>query len=162
MIGFLFDRARSSASGFEPYALSLARTFRDRPLILESILGSLFIIGAADGVLSPSEIDFLKRVCLIFGFTPEAFARIAAQSGVALPSSELPKDKMAEALTILGLPKTASTDEIKKAYRALIREHHPDKLIAQGAPKEYLDTATEKMKRINAAYSEICKAKGIK
>ena len=161
-VGFLFNRALSSASGFEPYALSLARTFRDRPLILESILGSLFIIGAADGALSPSEIDFLKRVCLIFGFTPEAFARIAAQSGVSLPSSEPPKDKLAEAYTVLGVSQTATADEIKKAYRSLIREHHPDKLMAQGAPKEYLDTATETMKRINVAYSEICKAKGIK
>ena len=57
---------------------------------------------------------------------------------------------------------TATAEEIKAAYRALIREHHPDKLMAQGMPPEFVATATEKMKRINVAYDTVCKMRGIK
>ncbi len=46
-------------------------------------------------------------------------------------------------------------------WRRTIRETHPDKLIAKGMPKEFVDLATEKMARINAAYDEIAKARGI-
>ena len=50
---------------------------------------------------------------------------------------------------------TASEAEVKKAYRSLIRENHPDILIAQGMPQEFIDLANEKMAQINTAYEQI-------
>jgi DnaJ like chaperone protein len=47
------------------------------------------------------------------------------------------------------------------AWRRLIRETHPDKLIAKGLPQEFVDLATEKMARINAAYDRIVRERGI-
>ena len=162
-IGRLFDRARLSADGFEPYAFQLANVFRSKRAVLEEILGGLFIIGAADySGLSPAEITFLKRVSFIFGFNGEDFARIAARAGVNLPQSERPKNQAPDSFAILGIKESASAEEVKIAYRALIREHHPDKLMAQGMPPEFVATATEKMKRINVAYDAVCKIKGIK
>ena len=111
---------------------------------------------------SPAEITFLKRVSFIFGFGDEDFTRIAAQSGVGLPEHEKPRNQTAEAFAILGIHENATEAEVKAAYRALIREHHPDKLMAQGMPPEFVATATEKMKRINVAYDAACKIKGIK
>ncbi|MDD3030079.1 MAG: TerB family tellurite resistance protein [Alphaproteobacteria bacterium] len=161
-IGLLFDRARLSPYGFEPYALNLAQVFHHTPSVLEEILSGLFIIGTADSeTLSPSEIVFLKKVSALFGFSTEDFVRIAARSGVTLPESERPRHQPPEAFEVLGVDETASPQEIKRAYRALIREHHPDKLIAQGMPQEFVATATEKMKRINAAYDTVCKIKGM-
>ncbi len=162
-VGKLFDRARTSAEGFEPYAFQLAHVFRRNPVVLEEILSGLFIIGAADYTgLSPAEITFLKRVSFIFGFGGDDFARIAARSGVKLPEQERPKNVTSENFSILGIKESANAEEIKIAYRALIREHHPDKLMAAGMPPEFVATATEKMKRINVAYDTICKMKGIK
>lgn len=63
---------------------------------------------------------------------------------------------------ILGLKESATDAEIKSAYRALIRKHHPDKLASEGLPPALIAEATEKMKQINAAYAVICKGRGIK
>jgi DnaJ like chaperone protein len=162
-VGLLFDRARFSAAGFEPYAFSLARVFSKKTSVLEEILSGLFIIGAADSAgLTPAEIVFLKKVSHIFGFGAEDFARIAARSGVELPESEKPRPATSQAFSILGVDEAASPQEIKTAYHFLIREHHPDKLMAQGMPPEFIATATEKMKRINAAYDAVCRIKGIR
>ena len=67
-----------------------------------------------------------------------------------------------EAFAILGIAENATNEEIKIAYRTLIREHHPDKLVAQGMPPEFIANANEKMKRINVAYDNVCKMRGIK
>jgi DnaJ like chaperone protein len=163
-IGRLFDRARQSSDGFEPYALQLAVTFRGRPEVLEEILGGLFLIAAADSHgISLAEVHFLRRVSVLFGFDATEFARIAMRSGVWLPGEErargAPRD---ESYVILGLREDATVEEIKTTYRALIRKHHPDKLVAEGMAPEFVEAATEKMKRINAAYEAVCKARGIK
>jgi DnaJ like chaperone protein len=172
-IGHMFDQARASAEGYEPYALRLAQVFRNRPEVLETILSGLFTVAGADsgGVISVVEADFLKRIAVMFGFSLQDFLRIAARAGARLDSggersssSSRPTGGASadDSFMILGIAPTASDDEVKKAYRTLIRTHHPDKLIAQGLPPEMIKQANEKMKRINAAYAEICKQRGIK
>lgn len=166
-VGRIFDQARKSVEGFEPYAYQLAQTFRYNPTVLEEVLGGLFIIAAADSAgLSPAELRFLKSIAVIFSFDKEDFVRIAARAGVYIPhmsqasaSTAKPPD---EAYAILGVKEDAAPDDIKSAYRNLIRKYHPDKLMAQGLPPEYIETANEKMKRINVAYDKICKSRGIK
>ncbi len=160
-VGNLFDQARLSADGYEPYAARLAQVFRAKPAVLEEILTGLFLVAVADSVgLSRAESIFLRRVATLFGFSVEEYARIAASSGVRLPDQ--PAAPRNEAYAVLGLPETASAAEIKRTYRVLIRKHHPDKLVAEGLPPEMIAQANEKMKRINAAYDSLCKAKGIK
>lgn len=160
-VGKLFDHARQSAQGFEPYAFQLAQIF-PKP-VLEEIMGGLFIIAAADSSgVSPAEMRFLKKVASIFNFNTLEFARAAARAGVQLPKEERPRNQTDESYAILGVSETATAEEIKLAYRALIREHHPDKLVAQGMPAEFIATANEKMKRINVAYDIVSKVKGIK
>lgn len=161
-VGRMFDKARKNSEGFEPYALQLAQVFRRKPAVLEEILGGLFIIAAADAELSADEIVFLKRVSFIFGFGDADFSRIAARSGVRLPHGEKAHRPEAEAFAILGIEENATAEETKHAYHALIREHHPDKLMAQGMPPEFVATATEKMKRINVAYETVCKIQASK
>jgi DnaJ like chaperone protein len=160
-IGVLFDQARKSAGGFEPYAFQVAQVHRNSPAVLEEVLSGLFIIAASDsnGVISQPELEFLERVAVIFDFTTIDFGRIAARAGVRFPGGQKPRD---ESYAILGLPEDATPEVIKTTYRALIRKHHPDKLVSQGMPPEFIATATEKMKRINGAYDTICRAKGIK
>jgi DnaJ like chaperone protein len=170
-VGRLFDTARKSVEGFEPYAFSLAQTFISHPGVLEEILSGLFLVAAADdNGISPAESDFLRSVAFTFNFGPDDFMRIAARTGVRLPSEEqtrearreVKRDSASDPYVILGINDKTSNDDIKAAYRNLIRKHHPDKLIAEGMPPEFIDTANEKMKRINVAYDTICKMRGIK
>ena len=165
-VGRLFNQAVRSLEGFEPYAFQLAQMFRNRPAVLEEVLGGLFIIAAADTKgISDAELRFLSRVAVIFSFSDADFFRIAARAGINLGGAGkcAAQDESHASCAILGLrAEKASIEEIKKTYRALIRTHHPDKLVAQGMAPEFIATATEKMKRINGAYDVICSDKGIK
>ncbi|NTU76838.1 MAG: DnaJ domain-containing protein [Alphaproteobacteria bacterium] len=161
-VGELFDQARQTVSGYEPYAARLAQVFRHNPAVLEEVLTGLFLVGLADNAgLSPAKSNFLRRIAVIFGFNETDFVRIAARSGVRLPDQPTPTKKN-EDYIVFGLSEKASDVEVKRTYRALIRKHHPDKLTAQGLPPELIAQATEKMKRLNAAYDRICKARGLK
>ena len=62
----------------------------------------------------------------------------------------------------LGLSKDASQDEIKRAYRKLMSEHHPDKLVAKGLPPEMMEMAKQKAQEIQKAYELIKEKKGFK
>lgn len=142
----VFDMARQDTAGFEAYAGQIARMFADRPAVLEDILDGLFEIAKADGVLHPGELSFLERVSDIFGFAPGEFRRIRASHFG--PDSEDP-------YVILGVDHQASDDEIRHTYRLLVRENHPDKLIARGVPEEFIRLANDKLAAINGAYDLI-------
>jgi len=71
-------------------------------------------------------------------------------------------EKPADPYQVLGLERGASDDLVKKTYRNLIRENHPDTLIAKGMPQEFIDVANEKMAAINAAYDLVEKERGLK
>lgn len=147
-VGRLFNQARRDARGFEPYARQLAGMFKDNPTVLEELLGALFHIAKADGVVDPAELDFLRQVADIFGFPASEFDRIYA--GNVAPGE-------ADPYRILGVSPDVSDDALKAAYRRLIRENHPDKLIAEGMPAEFVNLATERMAAINAAHDRIQK-----
>ncbi len=148
----LFDQAKSDPRGFEPYAKQIARMFRKDHPVLEELLDGLFHIAKADGRVHEAEIAFLKSVALQFGFDEAEFARIR--------ESHLGADK-ADPYTILGITRSASNEEIKQAWRKLVRDTHPDKLMAQGLPVEFIEIANEKLATINAAYDKVAKERGI-
>jgi DnaJ like chaperone protein len=152
-VGKLFDEARKDYQGFEPYAEQVAQMFASEPAVLEKLLGGLFHIARADGVVHPAELDFLARVSVIFGFSERDFERLRASYDTSEKSSPY---------EIIGVTSDAPENEIKKAYRKLIVENHPDKLMAQGMPQEFIDLANEKMAAINSAYDTIKKQRGIK
>ena len=148
----VFDLAKKDSRGFEPYAEQLAGMFRGNPAVLEDLLDGLFHIAKADSVYHPAENDFLARVAAIFGFSEAEFNRIRA-GHVGSEDSD--------PYIILGLDREASDDELKSRYRTLIREHHPDTLIAQGVPQEFVDVANEKLAVINDAYDRVAKERGL-
>lgn len=152
-VGALFDRARQDAAGYEPYARQIAALFRRTPWVLEELLDGLFEIAKADDVMHRAELDYLRNVAEIFGFDDAEFERIRA--GHTSP------DKM-DPYGILGLSADASDAEIKAAYRRLAREYHPDRLIGQGMPQEFVDLATEKLAAINDAHDRVRRQRGQK
>jgi DnaJ like chaperone protein len=152
-VGRVFDRARRDARGFEPYARQIARMFRNNPAVLEELLDALFHVASADRVVSPRELEYLSRVAAIFGFDERRFDRIRAE--------HLGPDE-ADPYRVLGLDPTTADDKLKTTYRRLVRENHPDRLIAQGLPAEFVDLANQKLARINAAYDEIRDERGLR
>ncbi len=62
---------------------------------------------------------------------------------------------------VLGLVPEASNEEIKRVYRRLILEHHPDRLMAKGVPEELIVMATTRVAAINSAYDLIARARGL-
>lgn len=151
-VGRVFDQARRDAGGFEPYAKQLARLFRDNPAVLEELLDGLFHIARADGKITQDELDYLERVAAIFGLDASAWDRArAANTGAAEQ----------DPYNILGVSPSAGDEEIKAAHRKLVRENHPDKLVAEGLPQEFVDLANEKLAKINAAYDAIKKMRAL-
>ncbi len=148
----IFNLARQDVAGFEHYAGQIARLFMGNPAMLEDILDGLFEIAKADGVLHPCEAKFLERVAEIFGFAPNEFRRIRASHFAP---------ELTDPYVILGLSYAADDDELKQTYRRLVRENHPDSLMARGVPAEFLKLANDKLAAINSAYEKIRTERGL-
>jgi DnaJ like chaperone protein len=148
----IFNLARQDIAGYEHYAGQIARILVGNPALLEDILDGLFEIAKADGVLHPCEAKFLERVAEIFGFAPNEFRRIRA--------SHFAPD-LSDPYVILGLSYSADEDEMKQTYRRLVRENHPDSLMARGVPPEFIKLANDKLAAINAAYEKIRAERGL-
>jgi DnaJ like chaperone protein len=148
----VFNLARQDVAGYEAYAGQIARLFVGNPAILEDVLDGLFEIAKADGVLHPAESQFLERVAEIFGFAPNEFRRIRATHFAP---------ELTDPYVILGVSYVASEDEVRQTYRRLVRENHPDSLIARGVPEEFIKLANDKLAAINGAYEKIQLERGL-
>ena len=119
----------------------------------------------ADGVLSDGERELLVHVFERLGFSEdefdhlEAVVRGASTFSGAGGGGKDPKQRLREAYEVLGVSEEASDAEVKKAYRRLMAQHHPDKLVAKGLPQEMMDVAKEKTQEIRAAYDTIQEAR---
>lgn len=151
-VGRVFDMARRDAAGYEPYARQIQRLFRDNPAVLEDLMHGLFHIAKADNVIHPAELVFLQGVAGIFGFDELAFQRIRAH--------HMPPDA-SDPYLILGVAHDAEDEEVRRTWRRLVREYHPDRLVAQGLPQEFIDLTTDKVAAINEAYERIRRQRGL-
>lgn len=148
----LYGFMHQTSAGFEVYAGNLGRLFRDQPGLLEDMLDGLFFVASADGQLHEAELDYLRSVARRFGVSDHAFnALCAAYGGPCDP----------DPYALLGVERGASDEVIRQAYRTAAQLNHPDRMIARGAPEEFLAVATEKLARLNAAYAEIKKERGL-
>jgi DnaJ like chaperone protein len=154
-IGRLFDQARDSADSFEPYARQLGDAFADNRGMLEDVLLALFGIARADGAVNPRELDFLERTHRGFALDQAAWDRARG----AVPRQ--PASNEPDAYTVLGVQRSASADDIRATWKRLMRENHPDSLVARGVPAEFIARANEKVARINAAWDRIKRERGL-
>ena len=148
----VFNLAKRDISGYDAYAQQLAGLFKDKPDVLEDVVDGLFHIAKADNVVHPSELEFLRSVSDIFGFEEHDFDRIRARH--MTPEETDP-------YVVMGLDRAVTDDDIKREYRRLVRDNHPDKLIARGVPEEAVEIANQRLAAINAAYDKIEKERGL-
>ena len=148
----VFNIARQTVRGYEGYASRIARRYGDRPCLLEGVLDGLFYIAGADGVVTLDEMLYLQRVSSIFGFSDADFRRIKASHLGAQPD---------DPYEILGVAHTADFNTIRVAYRKLMADNHPDRVVTNGAPREFEHRAHEKAAAITGAYAKIRAERGM-
>ncbi len=142
----LFDLARQDVAGFETYARRVAELYDDDCCPLEDVLDGLFVIAKADGAVHEAEMAYLEQVATIFGFSHADFERIAARHVV-------PEE--GDPYLILGVGRDWPFDRIRRHYRQLVVENHPDKVIARGLPEEFVAVANDRLAAINRAWERI-------
>jgi DnaJ like chaperone protein len=145
----LYDLAQGDVAGFEAYAQRMAGlcgSGHPNCGVLEDILDGLFHIAKADGAMHEREGTFLRRIAEIFKIDEAHYQRILARH---LDLGD------ADPYTILGVDRGTPFDEVRKHYRKLVANNHPDRLIARGLPQEFIAIATTRLAAINAAYELI-------
>ncbi|MES2606491.1 MAG: co-chaperone DjlA [Pseudomonadota bacterium] len=154
----LFAQGKADGFPFEA-ALQQLRTASHRSgHLLQMFLEILTATALADGNLHAAEQRVLEQSAHILGFSNAEFQSILRRLQASQHMHSGPHTsaiKLTDAYRLLGVDKSASDDEIKKAYRRLMAQHHPDKLVAKGLPQEMMDMATKKTGEIKEAYELI-------
>lgn len=142
----VFNLARQDVAGFEEYATRIKRMYDDGDAALNDLMEGLFHIAMADGAYHPNEDTFLHRVGEIFGLSEREFR--------ALRTRFVP-DAAPDPWEVLGVDPEASLDEVRAAWRQMVRDTHPDQMIARGVPEEAVKMAEKRLIAINRAWEEI-------
>ena len=149
----IFDQAINQNISFENLADQFYNNFRTSPQLLTMMLDIFDRVALEDGRLSKNEerlIDYAARTFRISDSMHESIRRNHNVKGTS------------KAYAVLGLTESASEAEIKKAYRRLILEYHPDTVAAKGMADEFKEYATKRFREIQEAYETISKERGIK
>ncbi|HSL62210.1 MAG TPA: TerB family tellurite resistance protein [Desulfotignum sp.] len=146
----IFRQAVRSQESFDAFAMQFYSVFRTQPNIIALMMDVLFRVAAADGRLADAEEATLRSAARIFHVPDADFNR--------LKSKHIREaDKY---FAVLKCDATASNEEIKKQYRRLVNEYHPDKIEAKGLPEEFVKFANDKFTEIQEAYEHIRKKRG--
>lgn len=150
----VFNLARQDVAGYDAYARKIAALFNktgqalcadDRNVLID-LLEGLFQIAMADGAYHPQEEAFLREVAQIFGLDDRCYRVLRGRFVDGAPRD--PYD-------VLGIPAGATVAQARAAWRAAVKDSHPDVMIARGVPAEAVQLATRRLIAINAAWDEI-------
>ncbi len=144
----VFNLARQDVAGFDDYARRIGAMFPADSGVLCDLMEGLFHIAVADGTYHPNEDDFLHRVAEIFGMDERQFVRLRAR--FVAEAEPDPYD-------VLGVTPDMPLPEIRKAWRDLVRDSHPDRMIARGVPQEAVKLAETRLVALNRAWEAISK-----
>ncbi|OHD85682.1 TerB family tellurite resistance protein [Sulfuricurvum sp. RIFCSPLOWO2_12_FULL_43_24] len=156
----IFDEEKNAPHNLDLVAQALYKTLEKDVHKRQKMVEFLVNLTYIDGTLSQSEEDMLHRIAYHLGFSERDLKAMMERFG-SYHRNSVKESSIDQAYALLGVTAEATNDEVKKAYRALVREYHPDIIKSQGASEEYLKEATEKVQDINAAYEMIKKSRGI-
>ncbi len=161
----LFQEGKGGKFPLDEVLLQLRHEARNRRSLLRMFLEIQLAAAYADGALDSIEKRLLLHVCDRIGISRAEYARLEAMVGAQMHSRgpkarTRARGRLEDAYAILNVASQASVDEIKRAYRRLLSQHHPDKLVAKGLPEEMMKLATQKTHEIRQAYEQIREARG--
>jgi DnaJ like chaperone protein len=142
----VFDLARQDVAGYDIYARRIRKMFSDGRGPLCDLLEGLFYIAVADGRYHPHEDAVLADIARIFDLKEAEFKNVRARF---VPDAER------DPYDVLGVRPDQPLSEIRGVWKALIKESHPDKLVARGLPEEAIKLAERRVADLNRAWEEI-------
>ncbi len=146
----IFDAALESRENYTDIAAQFYKEFRTKPQILELMIDIMFRVAQADGGVSKAEGGMILQVARIFNFQQYQYDRIKERY-VANTNKYY---------AILNCKPEDDDETIKKSYRKLVRENHPDVIASKGLPEEFQQVAADKFREIQDAYERIQKERG--
>ena len=146
----IFNTALSSPETFESFAKQFYGEFANRPQLLELMIDVLYRVSAADGTISSAEETLIRRAADIFTFSTSRLDNIKKRYSRTDDTY----------YAVLGCSRSDSDETIKKAYKSLVREYHPDTIASKGLPEEFTEFANKKFREIQEAYENIRKERG--
>ncbi len=162
--GRLFNEGKRPDFPFDAVLDQFKSECKRRRSLLRMFIEVQLHAAYADGVLSFQKKKLLIQIANCFEFSKQEFEQLSAlirsqqhQKRSTRSSPRQTHQRRQDSYDILGVTPKDSYDDIKKAYRRLISQHHPDKLVAKGLPEEMMKLATEKIQEIKAAYDQIKK-----
>ncbi|MDD5578338.1 MAG: co-chaperone DjlA [Methylobacter sp.] len=159
----LFQQGKQADFRLDDVLSQFAKECQGRTDLIRMFLEIQLQAAYADGALEISEENLLLRICSQLRISRFDYERLKIQIQAQQRFYEWgqhyqkprQKSSLQDAYGVLGLTPSASDSEIKKSYRLLMSQNHPDKLIAKGLPAEMMNIAKEKTQRISKAYEAI-------
>jgi len=151
----LFNEGKKDGFPLHDVIMQFHRECIRRRNLVQMFLEIQIATAMADGHVHASEKRILFAIGEQLGFNRGDIEHLFSLSSGAGQAPGRHRQPLSRAYDVLGISKSASDTEVKKAYRRLMSQHHPDKLIAKGLPEEMIKFATEKTQEIKAAYEQI-------
>ena len=170
-----FNRGKAPGFDLDGEVRRFAEAARGNTLLLQMFLQVQLMAVAADGIVHPAEHEMLVRMARGLGLGEmdvrrlEALLRAGggatgpagAGAGAGGYAGPAPGRRLDDAYEALGVSASASDAEVKRAYRRLMNENHPDKLASRGLPDSMREIAEERTREISTAYRLIKEARGL-
>lgn len=160
-----FNRGKSAGFDLDAAVDGFAAVVRGRGPLVQLFLQLQCMAIAADGKVHPAEHEMLVRIARRLGLGEQDVAQLeallrTATTGGAGPGGASPQSRLKDAYQAMGLTPDATPTEIKRRYRKLMSENHPDKLASRGLPESMRPVAEERSREINSAYDQIKEVRG--
>lgn len=147
----IFNEAANADAGFEEFAGQFHERFHATPQLIDLMLDILLRVSLADGKMSSEEEKLILSAVRIFNYSEAAYQQLKRKYG---PDTD-------HHYSVLKCSADDTDEQVKKQYRKLVSEFHPDKIAGKGLPEEFTKFATEKFQEIQEAYDTIRAERGI-
>lgn len=165
----LFNEGKSADFDLDGVVEQFRRECRRRTTLIQMFVEIQLQAAYADGRMDEAEERVLLHVCGLLNIPEERFRLLermlvgerGARTGERGRVAGREEMSLDDAYAILGVSRQAGNDEVKKAYRKLMSQHHPDKLVSKGLPDEMIEMAKSKSQDISRAYERIKEQRGL-